>query len=51
MLNDAKQTITSPEVLARKEAQIKAEQLLGLEVLSSVYMLAVLNMILMGDGM
>ncbi|MBF4280114.1 restriction endonuclease subunit M, partial [Vibrio anguillarum] len=50
MLNDAKQTITSPEVLARKEAQIKAEQLLGLEVLSSVYMLAVLNMILMGDG-
>lgn len=50
MLNDAKQTITSPEELARKEAQIKAEQLLGLEMLSSVYMLAVLNMILMGDG-
>ncbi|MDE1315456.1 SAM-dependent methyltransferase, partial [Vibrio aestuarianus] len=50
MLNDAKQTIASPEELARKEAQIKAEQLLGLEMLSSVYMLAVLNMILMGDG-
>ncbi|MEZ9997461.1 class I SAM-dependent DNA methyltransferase [Vibrio lentus] len=50
MLSDAKQTITSPEELARKEAQIKAEQLLGLEMLSSVYMLAVLNMILMGDG-
>ncbi|MFV8458470.1 HsdM family class I SAM-dependent methyltransferase [Vibrio owensii] len=50
MLNDAKQTITSPEELVRKEAQIKAEQLLGLEMLSSVYMLAVLNMILMGDG-
>ncbi|MGR5456094.1 HsdM family class I SAM-dependent methyltransferase, partial [Vibrio alfacsensis] len=50
MLNDAKQTITSPEELAQKEAQIKAEQLLGLEMLSSVYMLAVLNMILMGDG-
>ncbi|EOJ4761966.1 restriction endonuclease subunit M, partial [Escherichia coli] len=30
--------------------QIKAEQLLGLEVLSSIYMLAILNMILMGDG-
>ena len=50
MLNDAKNTITSPEELAIKEAQIKAEQLLGLEMLSSVYMLAILNMILMGDG-
>lgn len=50
MLNDAKLTITSPEELAIKEAKIKAEQLLGLEVLSSVYMLAILNMILMGDG-
>ena len=50
MLNDAKNTITSPEALAQKEVQIKAEQLLGLEVLPSVYMLAVLNMILMGDG-
>lgn len=50
MLNDAKNTITSPEELAIKEAQIKAEQLLGLEVLSNVYMLAILNMILMGDG-
>lgn len=50
MLADAKKTITSPDELRRKEAQIKAEQLLGLELLSSVYMLAVLNMILMGDG-
>ncbi len=50
MLNDAKNTITSPEELAIKEAKIKAEQLLGLELLSSVYMLAILNMILMGDG-
>ena len=50
MLVDAKNTITSPEELAKKEAQIKAEQLLGLEMLSSVYMLAILNMILMGDG-
>jgi len=50
MLNDAKNSISSPEELAKKEAQIKAEQLLGLEVLSNVYMLAILNMILMGDG-
>lgn len=50
MLNDAKNTITSPEVLNQKEIRIKAEQLLGLELLSSVYMLAILNMILMGDG-
>ena len=50
MLIDAKNSITSPEQLAQKEAQIKAEQLLGLELLSSVYMLAILNMILMGDG-
>lgn len=50
MLNDAKNTITSPEELSQKEIHIKAEQLLGLELLSSVYMLAILNMILMGDG-
>ncbi|MFT4061424.1 MAG: N-6 DNA methylase [Edaphocola sp.] len=50
MLIDAKNTITSPEQLAKKEVQIKAEQLLGLELLPSVYMLAILNMILMGDG-
>lgn len=50
MLIDAKNCITSPEVLQQKEVKIKAEQLLGLELLSSVYMLAILNMILMGDG-
>ena len=50
MLNDAKNTITSPDELLQKEIKIKAEQLLGLEFLSSVYMLAILNMILMGDG-
>lgn len=50
MLNDAKNNITSPESLAQKEIKIKAEQLLGLELLPSVYMLAILNMILMGDG-
>ncbi|WP_455089471.1 HsdM family class I SAM-dependent methyltransferase [Peptoanaerobacter stomatis] len=50
MLIDAKEKIKSPQELGQKTIKIKAEQLLGLEVLSSIYMLAVLNMILMGDG-
>ncbi|MDB4257252.1 SAM-dependent methyltransferase [Arcobacteraceae bacterium] len=50
MLDDAKDKINSADELRAKEIQIKAEQLLGLELLSSVYMLAILNMILMGDG-
>jgi type I restriction-modification system DNA methylase subunit len=50
MLIDAKSSINSPAMLAEKEAKIKAEQLLGLEVLSNIYMLAILNMIMMGDG-
>lgn len=50
MLNDAKKSIKSPDELTQKEITIKTEQLLGLELLSSVYMLAILNMILMGDG-
>lgn len=50
MLNDAKHNIKSPQELTQKEIKIKTEQLLGLELLSSVYMLAILNMILMGDG-
>lgn len=50
MLIDARNTINSPEELKIKEAQIKANQLLGLEILSNIYMLAILNMILMGDG-
>lgn len=50
MLKDAKAHIDSPELLRQKEANIKANQLLGLEILPSVYMLAILNMIMMGDG-
>lgn len=50
MLNDAKRKIKSPDKLAVKAVEIKANQLLGLEILSEVYMLAILNMILMGDG-
>jgi hypothetical protein len=50
MLIDAKNTIKSPEELTQKQIEIKAKQLLGLELLPSVYMLAIMNMILMGDG-
>lgn len=50
MLQDAKENISSPAELRQKEHQIKAEQILGIEVLPEIYMLAVLNMILMGDG-
>lgn len=50
MLIDAKNTIQSPEELYNKELTIKAEQLLGVELLPDIYMLAILNMIMMGDG-
>lgn len=50
MLNDAKNSIKSPDEYNKKAVKIKTEQLLGIELLSSVYMLAILNMILMGDG-
>ncbi|MBQ8722068.1 MAG: N-6 DNA methylase [Paludibacteraceae bacterium] len=50
MLIDAKNSIHSPEELSKKELEIKTEQLLGVEWLAEIYMLAVLNMILMGDG-
>ena len=42
--------IADPDVRNQKIAKIKAEQLLGVEKLPDIYMLAVLNMILMGDG-
>lgn len=50
MMIDAKEKIKSPLELERKISQIKAEQLLGVEILPNIYMLAILNMILMGDG-
>ncbi|MBQ0052458.1 MAG: N-6 DNA methylase [Treponema sp.] len=50
MLDDAKKTLKSPEEINKKSADIKAKQLLGLEKLPNIYMLATLNMILMGDG-
>lgn len=50
MIEDAKRTITSPLERDTKIQQIKLNQLLGIEKLADVYMLAVLNMILMKDG-
>ncbi|MBR3622999.1 MAG: N-6 DNA methylase, partial [Selenomonadaceae bacterium] len=50
MLRDAREKITSPEELRKKEAHIRGEQILGIEILGEIYILAVLNMILMGDG-
>lgn len=50
MIEDAKQKINSPHKLEEKISHIKMEQLLGIEKLPDVYMLAVLNMILMKDG-
>ena len=51
MIDDAKRKLqNSPTKLEEKILQIKMEQLLGIEKLADVYMLAVLNMILMKDG-
>ena len=50
MIDDAKQKVNSPHKLEEKISHIKMEQLLGIEKLPDVYMLAVLNMILMKDG-
>ncbi len=50
MIIDAREKIKSPDELQKKIISIRANQILGLEILPSIYMLAVLNMILMGDG-
>lgn len=50
MINDVKAHSVSPDVDRKKILKIKAEQLLGIEKLPDIYLLAVLNMILMGDG-
>ena len=49
MLEDCK-NIKSEEEKNKKQLMIKAEQLLGIEILPDIYVLAVLNMILMNDG-
>lgn len=50
MIQDARERIKSPKELRQKEDHIKLFQLLGIELRPDIYMLAVLNMILMGDG-
>lgn len=50
MLQDAKNRCASPDEFQKKSESIKRTQLLGIEVLPSISMLAILNMILMGDG-
>lgn len=50
MIKDAKDKIQDSEKLKEKINQIKKHQLLGIELLGNIYILAVLNMILMGDG-
>lgn len=50
MIKDAEERIHSPKELTEKIASIKYKQLLGIEKRSDIYLLAVLNMILMGDG-
>lgn len=50
MIDDAKSAIKDNTVLGSKIQNIKQNQLLGIEILGNIYILAVLNMILMGDG-
>ena len=50
MIKDAKEKITDQAKLEAKIKHIKENQLLGIEILGNIYILAVLNMILMGDG-
>lgn len=50
MIKDAEQNEKSPDELKKKIKHIKMKQLLGIEKLPDIYLLAVLNMILMGDG-
>lgn len=50
MIADAQNSIKDIDKLNEKISNIKKNQLLGVEILGNIYMLAVLNMILMGDG-
>ena len=50
MIKDARESIVDPDELDEKIKNIKEKQLLGIEILGNIYILAVLNMILMGDG-
>lgn len=50
MIDDARKRIKDTQALNDKIECIKHNQLLGIEILGNIYILAVLNMILMGDG-
>lgn len=50
MIKDAQDKIKDTDELNKKITQIKQSQLLGVEILGNIYILAILNMILMGDG-
>lgn len=50
MLQDAKDSISDQELLKEKIKKIKSEQICGVEILDTIFMLAVMNMVLVGDG-
>lgn len=50
MVKDAEEKIQDHDKLKAKKDSIKHNQLLGVEILGNVYILAILNMVLMGDG-
>ena len=50
MIQDAQESIKSKDELQRKIYHIKTRQLLGIEKRQDITLLAILNMILMGDG-
>lgn len=50
MIKDAKEKIKDTDIQEEKIKNIKENQLLGVEILGNIYILAILNMILMGDG-
>lgn len=49
-IKDAEERIVDPDQLKAKKKHIREMQLLGVELRSQIYMLAVLNMLLVGDG-
>lgn len=50
MLQDAKDSISDQDLLKEKIKKIKSEQICGIEILDTIFMLAVMNMVLVGDG-
>ena len=50
MIDDVKRKIPTQDAREKKIRHIKENQLLGIEVLGNIYILAVINMILTGDG-